>query len=241
MKGSWRLARLAGVNIDIHWSFSFIVLWIIIQSMLENRELWDTMLIAVGVLLVFGCVMLHELGHALTALSLNVHVKNIVLLPFGGLAQIQSVSDRPGHEFLIAASGPLVNLVLVIMLAPVLLLSTSPVLLDNFLLSPVTVIDSMVISFFRDNSFVGLVALLMVANAILFVFNLIPAFPMDGGRILRSVLALFFSYTRATQIAILIGFLIAGWLIVVGFQRGSFGLILVAIFIFGAARPAWLK
>ena len=141
-----------------------------------------------GVVLVFGCIMLHELGHALTAMSLNIDVKQIVLLPFGGLAQIQSVPERPFHEMLIAAAGPLVNLALVFALLPILAAMGGPALITSIFIAPIAVIDYTIISFFRENNLSGLVLLLIISNAILFVFNLIPAFPMDGGRVLRALL-----------------------------------------------------
>jgi len=241
MKRSWRIARVAGVGIDIHWSFSFIILWVIIQSVLEQRAVWNTTLILGGVMLVFGCIILHEVGHAAMALSLNAHVKNIILLPFGGLAQIQSTPDKPLHEFLIALAGPLMNLALVLGLLPLLTMLAGPLLLQNLLASPVTVIDAVVISFFRENTLIGLVMLLIVANAVLFIFNIIPALPLDGGRMLRAALALFIPYPRATQITIAAGLSLAIVLMVVALRIGSFGLILIAGFIFIAAVPRWRR
>jgi len=237
MKGSWRLARVAGIGIDIHWSFSFVILWVLVQSAFEAREIWNTIFVLAGVLLVFLCIILHEIGHAFMALSLNLEVKNIILLPFGGLTHIESVPDRPWHEFLIAIAGPLVNLALVIILTPILIFSVSPILLNDLASSPVTVVDTIIISFFQHNTLIGLIMLLIVANLVLFGFNLIPAFPLDGGRILRAILTLFFSSSHATRIAIGVGMLIAVLLMVVGYQRGSVGLLFIAVFIFIGARP----
>ncbi len=237
MKGSLRMARLAGIDIDIHWSFSFIILWVILQGAFDNRSIQNIILVLVGVLLVFGCIILHEFGHAFVALSLNVKVKNIVLLPFGGLAQIQAVPDRPWHEFLIAVAGPTVNLAIVFILAPILAMLVNPPLLNQMISSPITIADNMIISFFQHNSMIGLIMLLVVTNLVLFVFNLIPAFPMDGGRILRAFLTLFFPYPRATQMAMVIGFSLAILLVLLAFQRGNVGLFLTAVFILFAARP----
>ena len=237
MKYSWRLARLRGININIHWSFSFVILWVLVQGYIDRRPLDSILLILAGVLLVFGCIMLHELGHALTALSLNVDVKQIVLLPFGGLAQIQTVPERPFHEMLIAAAGPLVNLILVFALLPVLVATGGPALITSIFIAPVAVIDYTIISFFRENNLSGLVLLLIISNAILFAFNLIPAFPMDGGRILRSGLSLFISYKRATRLSMVFGIAIALTLIVLALRQGRFGLAVVGLFIIFAARP----
>ena len=238
MRGSWRITRIAGIGIDVHWSFSFIILWVIIQSAFEARAIPNTIFVLVGVLLVFLCIILHEVGHALMALSLNLEVKNIILLPFGGLIQIESVPDKPGHELLIAMAGPLVNLALVLMLTPLLIISLEPGLLNELAAAPITTVDTIIISFFRENTLIGLIMLLLVANLILFAFNLIPAFPMDGGRILRAILTLFFPYWRATGLAVGVGMLIAILLMVVGYQRGNVGLMFIAVFIFIGARPA---
>lgn len=241
MKGSWRLARLAGVGIDVHWSFSFIILWVIVQGAFEGRAWQHTASVLVGVLLVFGCIMLHEIGHALMALSLNVQVKNIVLLPFGGLAKIETLPHKPLHEVLIAAAGPLVNLALVILLTPVFMLLAGPVMLEQLSHTPVTIVDSSIISFFQHTTLIGLVTLLLVANLILFAFNLIPVFPMDGGRILRAILTGFLPYPQATRLALAVGLALAVALTLLAFQRGSMGLFLVAVFIFFAARPPRIK
>ncbi len=237
MKGSWRIARLAGIDIGVHWSFSFIILWVIIQGVSKDRDLQNTLFVLAGVLLVFGCIILHELGHAFMALSLNVKVKNITLLPFGGLAQIQVVPDKPLHEFLIAIAGPLVNLAIGAALFPILVIYADSDLLSDLASSPIPVIDNLIISFFQHNTLLGLVTLLLVTNAVLFAFNLIPAFPMDGGRILRAALIPFFSYPVATRIAMGVGFALAVLLALLAFQRRNIGLFFVAGFIFIAARP----
>lgn len=231
MKHSWRLARLVGIDIDVHWSFSFVILWVFVQGAVENRDLQNIMVILCGVLLVFGCIILHELGHAFMALSLDMKVTNITLLPYGGLAQIQSIPDRPWYEFSIAIAGPIVNLAIGLILIPLLLIIASPMLLSELAASPIAVIDSVVISFFQHNSIIGLVVLLIVTNLILFAFNLIPALPMDGGRILRAVLNLFLSYSQATKMAMAVGFTVAAILMVLAFQRGSVGLLFIAVFI----------
>lgn len=237
MKSSWRIARVAGVGIDIHWSFSFIILWVLVQSAFEERELWNTLLFLSSVLLVFVCIVLHEIGHALMALSLKVRVKNIMVLPFGGLAQIESVPDRPLYEFLIAAAGPLVNLVIVALLVPMLMLLAGPILLNSLLASPAAIVDRIIIAYFQESSLLGLVVLMIMANVVLFAFNLMPALPMDGGRILRALLTPLFSYLRATQITMVVGFVVAVGLILAAFERGNFFLMLVAMFILFASRP----
>lgn len=235
------MARVAGVDINVHWSFSFVILWVLVQSAFENRAVHHTALILVAVLLVFGCIMLHEMGHAAMALSLNVKVKNILLLPFGGLARIQTVPDKPLYEFLIAAAGPFVNLVIVLLLLPLLLVLGGPAFLDTLISAPVPIIDNIIISFFQQNTLIGLVLLLVVANIILFAFNLIPALPMDGGRILQALLSVVVPYLWAVKIASLVGLTIAIGLLILALQQRNVGLLFISFFILFSARPIFMR
>lgn len=230
MKGSWRMTRVAGVDIDVHWSFSFIILWVLMQSAYEQRALSNTLLFLGVVLLAFGCMLLHELGHAMMALSLNIKVKKIVLLPVGGVTQVQSVPEKPFYELLIALAGPVVNLALAIILVPTLVLVGGAKLTDYILSSPVVIFQALMFSFFQQSNIIGLIMLLIVINAVLFAFNLIPVLPMDGGRILRTSLTLFFSYLHATQITVAVGYIIAILFVIFALDRGSLGLLFIAIF-----------
>jgi Zn-dependent protease len=230
MRGSWRITRIAGVDIDVHWSFSFIILWVLMQSHYENREFYNTVLFLAVILLAFGCMLLHELGHAMMALSLDVGVRKIILLTFGGVAQIQSTPEKPLYELLIASAGPLVNLAIAIILIPVLIILGGTELIDYILLSPFIILNDIMFSFFRQSNLTGLIVLLIVINAVLFAFNLIPVLPMDGGRILRTSLTLFFSYLRATQIVGSLGYIIAILFVIFAFRWGSPGLLVIAIF-----------
>lgn len=238
MKGAWRMVSIAGVDISVHWSFSFVILWILLQSAFENRTLQNTLLTLGGTMLIFACVLLHEIGHALMAVSLKLRVKNIVLLPFGGLAQIQSVPEKPLVEFLVASAGPLVNLVIVLLLTPALLLLGWPGLLDELALRPLETTHYLLASFFQRQTLFGLIILTMAINFVLFVFNLIPALPMDGGRILRAGLSALFPYSHATRITLITGYLIAIGLIVLAWRWHNLGLLLIAIFVLLASRPA---
>ncbi len=237
MKGSWRLACLAGININVHWSFSFVILWVILQGIFGYGDLETTLFGLIAVLLLFGCVILHELGHALMALRLNIVVKNIILLPIGGLAQMQTLPQHPLHELLIAGAGPLVNLALVFVLIPLAFIFTEETLLLQVMTSPDVMIEALMRSFFRQGALIGLIIFLLLTNIILFVFNLIPALPMDGGRILRAVLALVMPYPRATKVALVVGQLTAMLVVFLALYFKSPGLFLVAIFVFIAGRP----
>ena len=235
------MARLAGVDINVHWSFSFIILWVILQGSFSHGNIEAIIFALVAVFLLFGCVTLHELGHALIALRLNVRVKNIILLPIGGLVQMQSLPEKPFHEMLIAAAGPLVNLAITMGLIPFAFIFSEEALLIGFMASPGTVLDAVMQSFFQQGALLGLIIFLLLANAILFVFNLIPAFPMDGGRIVRAILALFLPHSSATRIAVGMGQSIAVLLILGAIYFRNPGLFFVAIFVFIAGRPLRFK
>lgn len=225
--GAWRIASVAGIDINIHWSFSFIIVWMVLHSAF-TRQAWQSILfISLAILLLFGCVALHELGHALTARWLGVEVKNILILPIGGLVQIQTLPDKPLSDLFIAVAGPLVNLAITCGTVLLLIGLGEINLLFGFLTSPATVIQAVAGSPFRQELIVGLVIFLLLVNAILFVFNLIPAFPMDGGRILRATLALVMPYRRATQLARGLGRLIAVLMLMAAFSLRSWGLLFV--------------
>jgi Zn-dependent protease len=154
---------------------------------------------------------------------------------------MQALPEKPVHEMLIAGAGPLVNLSIVIGLIPVALFFSEETLLLGFFDSPGTVLEAVMQSFFEQGAVLGLIIFLLLSNVILFVFNLIPAFPMDGGRILRAFLALFIAYPLATQIAVIVGRTIALLLILGSFYLRNPALLFVAIFVFIAGRPIRVK
>jgi Zn-dependent protease len=171
----------------------------------------------VFVAILFVCVVLHEFGHILAAARYGIRTPDVTLLPIGGVASLERMPEKPGQEIVVALAGPAVNLVIAILLVIVL-----GVQLDMGLIGQLDDVQS------------SLIARVAAANVALFVFNLIPAFPMDGGRVLRALLTLRLGYTRATQIAAWIG---QGLALVFGFL-GLFGnplLVLIAVFIFLAA------
>lgn len=235
------MARLAGVDINIHWSCSFVVLWIIGQGTFGHGSLETISYALLAVLMLFLSVTLHELGHALTAVRLNIQVKNIILLPIGGMAQMQTLPKAPIQEILIAGAGPLVNLAVALGLLPLALFLTEDTLLQGFFSSPGTVLEGTIQGFFREGALIGLIVFLILSNVILFVFNLIPAFPMDGGRVLRAVLAMVVSHERATQIALGLSWVIIIGLVLLAVKLRHPGLFLTALFIFVAGWPVKMK
>lgn len=222
MKWSWKIARIVGVDIYLHWTFLLLISWILFSELLAGSS-WSAAWLGVGmVLALFGCVVLHELGHALAARLYGVPTQDITILPIGGVARLGRIPEHPVQELVIAIAGPLVNLVIAAVLLLVLLLLNSGDL------------------WFGAASTGHFLQNLMWANIVLVLFNLLPAFPMDGGRVLRASLAGVLEYSRATRIAATIGqamailFALAGLLIV-----DNPLLLLVALFIYlGAASEA---
>ena len=228
MKGSLKVGTVGGIDIKIHFTFIFIILWAAAQGASGLGGMRGAAFAIVSVLLLFVCVTLHELGHSLVARGLGVRVKDITLLPIGGVARLETMPERPSHELLIATVGPLVNFVIALGLGLALLLLMGARLffdlgyLARLLLGP--------------DSFLSLVVYLLSANLVLGLFNLIPAFPMDGGRMLRALLAVWTSYPRATRIAARVGQVIAVGLALLAFSPfGNISLVLVALFVFTGA------
>lgn len=226
MNSSFRIATVAGIPIRVHITFFLILLlaayqWFGMTGTL-NGAVFGVALMA----LLFVCVTLHELGHSLVARVFGIPVREITLLPLGGIAQITKNPEKPLHEFLIALAGPLVNVAIAVVLFSLLGFSAAPGLLNGRGLTP---------ELGQTPSLNTALFWLLAANVSLVVFNLIPAFPLDGGRVLRALIAMFTGYPRATRLASAIGQLIAVFLGVYGVLAGHFILTLVAVFIFFGA------
>jgi Zn-dependent protease len=210
---SLKLGKLFGIDTYIHWSFWWLLLWIGISSGMASGWLSGlTAMLFVAVL--FGCVYLHELGHALAGRQLGIPTLDITLLPFGGVARMAAIPERPWQEVLIAVAGPAVNVVLAGMLL------TGLVLYGGF-------------SLLMEQSPLELpwIEQLCLVNVGLVVFNMIPAFPMDGGRVLRAVLATQWGHLQATEVAARVGRWIALAMIVFGIVMWIPSLALVGLFV----------
>lgn len=218
MKWSLKLGSYAGIGVYLHWTFALLIGWVFFSHLGSGDTAGQALAGVVFVLALFGCVVLHEFGHALTARRYGVGTRDITLLPIGGVARLERIPDRPMQEFWVALAGPAVNVVIAALLFIVL------VVLDgaNRLLE---------IEWFRGR----FLAQLMWVNLILAAFNLLPAFPMDGGRVLRSFLAARIGRPRATVIAANVGQAMAIVLGVVGFFHNPF-LVFIAIFVFLGAQ-----
>jgi Zn-dependent protease len=227
MNWSFRIAVIGGIPIRIHMTF-FLILFL---GAYQWGSMTDTLLGAVfGIalmVLLFVCVTLHELGHSLVARIFGIPVRQIILLPLGGVAQITKNPEKPLHELLIAIAGPLVNVVIAILLLAALGFSAAPQMLTGHGLLP----DEMS----NTPSLTTLLSWLLMANVSLAIFNLIPAFPLDGGRVFRALMAMFIGYPRATRLASATGQFIAIILGIYGVLNSQFLLTLVAVFIFFGA------
>lgn len=231
MRWSFKIGEVSGIDIRIHFTFIFVVIWAVAQGASDLGGVRGALFAAVSILLLFACITLHELGHSLTALRLGIRVRNITLLPIGGIAQLEALPQKPLYELLIALAGPAVNFLLAIGLGLVLaFVRGAGVFLDLGSLQGAYGLLA------GPRSLLSLVVYLLAANLILGLFNLIPAFPMDGGRVLRAFLAMWTNYPRATRIAARLGQLMAIGLILLALSPvGNISLMLVALFVFTGA------
>ncbi len=226
MKGSLYLGRISGIRLSVHWTFIFILIYAFSIYYQRAQDALEGLLGVLLVLALFVCVILHELGHALTAKSFNIMTKSITLLPIGGVARLEKLPEKPKEELLVVLAGPLVN-VGIAFLIYLFLFATGNV--ASFTENPENLV--------RLSGSVFLFNLL-IANVVLAVFNFIPAFPMDGGRILRALLSFKFHREKATRIAAGIGQGIAILFFIAGFYLNIW-LVLIGVFIFlGAGAEA---
>ena len=207
----WKLGTLAGIGVYVHWSFWLLPIWILLWA-------GGGISTVLFVFAIFGCVILHELGHALTARRFNIGTRDITLYPIGGVASLDRIPRRPAQELAIALAGPAVNVVLAAALFVLLIIFRAGTRELPFT--------------FTGGSFVEN---LLLVNVALVVFNMLPAFPMDGGRVLRAFLAMWIPYLRATEIAVRVGQAMALILGMAGLFTGG-TLIFVALFVFLAAQ-----
>jgi len=220
MKYSLQLGTIFGIKVQIHWTFLILLGWIVFSNMRAGSGAEQTMWSVLFILTIFACVTLHEFGHALAAKRFCVKTKDITLLPIGGLARLESIPVKPKEELIVAIAGPLVNILIVAVLYPIVHFTSD-------ITSSINQLSAITSENFLFN--------LMFINLWLAVFNLIPAFPMDGGRVLRALLSFKMERHKATSIAARIGQLIAIGFVVVGFFSNPF-LIFIGLFIFLGAQ-----
>lgn len=213
-----RLGRLFGIPIDVHVTFLVLLGWIAFASLADGATIEKAVGSAAFTALVFVTVVLHELGHALAARRFGCQTRRILLLPIGGIASLDKMPTRPVEELVVAVAGPLVNVVIAAGIAAFLFFYDHTLGFTGAVMSDASVLTR-----------------LLWVNVALAMFNLLPAFPMDGGRVLRAILAMFLGRPRATRVAALVGRALA-------LALGIFGLVfqpmlaLVALFVWSAAR-----
>src|SRR5580704_6391103 len=218
MRWSFKVARIGGIEVRIHITF-FLLLAVFASYYGAAGGVSDSLNIIISFLLVFLCVLLHEFGHAFAAKAYGIRTVDITLLPIGGVARMERMPEKPAQELAVAIAGPLVN---VVMAGVLLLVLYAAGKLDFEELLDPTRLDA--------------IPVLLYVNVMMVVFNLIPAFPLDGGRVFRALLAMKFSYARATQIAATVGQALALLMGVWAFSKGMFLLSVIAIFIYMAAE-----
>lgn len=226
MRWSWRIGRLAGIDLFVHATFVLLLAWVAWREYPYGVAAVGASLVYIVAL--FAIVVLHELGHALTARRYGIRTRDIILLPIGGVARLERMPRDPRQELLVALAGPAVNVAIAIVLYGLLRLTGTAPSADLY---AVDLLSS-------TRAFVYQLALV---NVMLAVFNLLPAFPMDGGRVLRAILAMrMSSYARATTIAARVGRAFAVILGIVGiyeFQNPFW--VLIALFVWmGAGSEA---
>ncbi|NHF59673.1 CBS domain-containing protein [Flavobacteriaceae bacterium TP-CH-4] len=223
MKGVLKLGSVAGIKIEVHWTFTLLLVWVAIVEIQRGGNMERVLLNEALILVLFLCVVLHELGHALTARRFNIVTRKITLLPIGGVASLEKIPEKPEQELLVALAGPAVNVIIAILLALIV-----PV--RSYFSFDAVVLEEML----YQVNFQNFLFYLLIANVLLVVFNLIPAFPMDGGRVLRALLSFKLGRVRATAVAASLGQALAVFFLILGLLFNPF-LILIALFIFFGA------
>ena len=221
MKWSFKLGRFLGIDVFVHFTFLILLVVIGIAHWLPERSLATALSGMLFFALLFLCVLLHEYGHALMARRFGVGTRDITLLPIGGVARLERIPEKPVQELWVALAGPAVNVVIALLLTAWLTLQNA--------WEPLSTLG------IADGS---LVERLLAVNMGLVIFNMLPAFPMDGGRVLRAVLAMRMDHARATNIAATVGKTMAVLFAIYGLFANPM-LILIAYFVWsGASQEA---
>jgi Zn-dependent protease/CBS domain-containing protein len=217
VKWSFQVARIAGIDVRLHATFLLLLVWFGAVYYVDGG-LGAMTTGLTFILLLFVCVVLHEFGHALAARAYGIRTPDITLLPIGGVARLERMPDKPWQEFVVALAGPAVNAV--IALALYIVIGRGVHLGDIAAVDP---------------GHGDILSKLLAINIILIVFNLLPAFPMDGGRVLRALLATRMKHAKATRIAASIGQIVAVLFGVLGLF-GNPMLLFIAVFVFFGAQ-----
>jgi Zn-dependent protease len=225
--GSFKLGRAFGIDVKVHWTFFLLLAFFAFIGYQGGGGLLGALVTIAFLAMLFFSVLLHEFGHSLVAQRLGIKVRDITLLPIGGVSNLRAPPEKPSEEIKITVAGPLVNVVL----APVFFGVGFALGAD-----PANPANPFVGGFSSIGQFF---AYLGAINVLLAIFNLLPAFPMDGGRVLRGLLATRLGRVRATEIASVVGQVFAVAFFLLGLLSGNIILALIAVFIFfGASGEA---
>lgn len=217
MSRSLQLGTVFGIRLQVHWTFALLVLWIAGSSLLAGAGLMGAAMRVAFIALLFGCVALHELGHALAARYYGIQTRDITLLPIGGVARLERIPRKPSQELVVALAGPAVNVVIAGLLFLVMIPTVGVGSVNAAALGQANLLQQ-----------------LLLVNITLVVFNLLPIFPMDGGRVLRALLAMTMNYRNATRIAAAVGQVFALGFVLLSYLNPF--LLLIAAFVFFGAR-----
>jgi len=233
MKGSIKIVQLFNIPVKLHWSFGSLIFYIIYIRYARNLEWEEAAFLGLSMLGLFFCVILHEYGHALTARKYGVETRDIILLPIGGFARLEKLPEKPIQEFYVAIAGPLVNAAIVVLLIPLfyILFGHEIDWENNFILSLLEIIDL--------GNPLCILPFLLLGNIMLVGFNLLPAFPMDGGRVFRSLLSIKLGRLLATRIAAYLGSAFGIFLIILGVYTWQIILVFLGGFVLFVATQEY--
>lgn len=220
---SYNILRIAKIPIRVHWTFGFFFLWIAYVGHQAGMTQAGVIRLCFFALVLFVCVVLHELGHAITARRYGIQTKDIIISPIGGVARLLQMPENPRHELIIAIAGPAVNFFIALVLGIILILFTEQGVMP--------IGDPQLLFDYASN----FLPALFILNLVLIVFNLIPAFPMDGGRIFRALLSMRYGKKTATRWASILGQMIALGFFSWGVYGGDYILSVIGLFVFFSA------
>ena len=221
MKWSLKLGRLWGIDVYLHVTFLLFLSWVGYATY-AAMGVGAALSILLLIISLFSCVLLHEYGHALTARRYGIGTADITLLPIGGVARLERMPSNPKQELLVAIAGPAVNVVIALVIGIILFFRG-----DAMPRQPTNLLEG------------GILWNLLRMNLVMILFNMLPAFPMDGGRVLRAALAMRMPYAKATRTAATIGQGMAVLFVLFGLLYGHFMLLFIAFFVWiGASNEA---
>ncbi len=215
---TFKLGRAFGIDVLLHWSFLLLPLLIVAVSISQGDSLQLAALRMAFLFVILGSVLLHEIGHALAARCFSIPTQDIILTPVCGLARLQHAPATPWQEIAVAVAGPLTNCVIAMAMGGIILAFGGSLQLERDL--------------FGDSFWVAV----FWVNALLFLLNLLPIFPMDGGRVLRALMAQYWNGTKATWVAARLGQLTALALACIGAYQHNLALVVIGAFLILAAQ-----